>query len=49
MPAKDVSSEISHLMRDKGYKQSRAVAAALSMKRRGRFNKRKGKRKGRRK
>jgi len=32
---KKVSSEIRHLMKDKGYPQKRAVAAALSMKRKG--------------
>lgn len=48
MPASSVGEEISHLQRDKGYKHTRAVAAALNMKRRGRFSKRKGKRSGRR-
>jgi hypothetical protein len=45
-----VSGEISHLVRDKGWKQKRAVAAALSMERRGQLKrgKRKGKRKGKR-
>lgn len=37
MPAANESEEISHLVRDKGYPQKRAVAAALSMKRRGAF------------
>lgn len=37
MPAKNVSEEISHLMKDKGFPQKRAVAAALDMKRRGQF------------
>ena len=35
---KKVSSEILHLMRDKGYPQKRAVAAALSMKREGKLS-----------
>ena len=47
MPAANESEEISHLMRDKGYPQKRAVAAALNMKRRGKF-KRGGKRRGKR-
>lgn len=34
-PASTVSQEISHLIKEKGYPQKRAVAAALSMKRRG--------------
>ena len=46
MPASSVSEEISHLVRDKGYPQKRAVAAALNMKRRGKMR---GKRKGKRK
>jgi hypothetical protein len=37
VPAESVGAEISHLVRDKGWPQKRAVAAALSMKRRGRF------------
>ena len=45
MPASTRSEEISHLMRDKGYPQKRAVAAALSMERAGKF-KRKGKKRG---
>jgi len=36
---KKVSSEIRHLMRDKGYPQKRAVAAALSMERAGKLKK----------
>jgi hypothetical protein len=36
-PAASVSEEISHLMKDKDYPQDRAVAAALSMKRAGKF------------
>jgi hypothetical protein len=34
-----VSKEISHLVRDKGYPQDRAVAAALSMERQGKIAK----------
>jgi hypothetical protein len=34
-PASTVSEEISHLVKEKGYPQKRAIAAALSMKRRG--------------
>jgi hypothetical protein len=50
MPAANESEEISHLMKDKGYPQKRAVAAAMSMKRAGKFRKkgRKKKRKSRR-
>lgn len=48
MPAGSVSEEISHLVREKGYPQKRAVAAALSMERRGKFG-RKGKRRKARK
>lgn len=50
MPAANESEEISHLVRDKGYSQRRAVAAAMSMKRRGDFKhgKRKSKRRRRR-
>ena len=48
MPAESVSAEISHLMRRKGYPQKRAVAAAKSMERAGKF-KRKRKRKRKRK
>ena len=48
MPAGSVSEEISHLVRDRGYPQKRAVAAALSMKRRGDF-KMKRRKKGRKK
>lgn len=44
MPARDESEEIAHLMQDKGYPQKRAVAAALRMKRAGKFG-RKGRRK----
>lgn len=44
MPASTVSEEVSHLVRDKGYPQKRAVAAALDMKRRGKMR---GKGKGR--
>jgi hypothetical protein len=45
MPAGSVGEEISHLVRDKGYPQRRAVAAALNMKRRGKMRKkRRGKR-----
>jgi len=40
---KKVSSEIRHLMRDKGYPQKRAVAAALSMKREGKLSEEKTK------
>ena len=51
MPASTVSEEISHLVRDKGYPQKRAVAASLNMQRRGtlkRGKKRGKKRKGHR-
>lgn len=53
MPAENVSEEVSHLVSDKGFKQDRAVAASLDMKRRGAFRKprvsaRVGRRKGRR-
>lgn len=41
MPAANESEEIRHLMRDKGYPQKRAVAAAMAMKRRGKFRKKK--------
>jgi hypothetical protein len=34
-PASTVSEEVSHLMKEKGYPQKRAVAAALDMERRG--------------
>ena len=44
MPAESVSAEISHLVRDKGYSQKRAVAAAKSMERAGKF--RRGKKRG---
>lgn len=37
MPAANVSQEISHLVRDKGMPQRQAVAASLSMARRGDF------------
>jgi hypothetical protein len=47
MPAANESEEISHLIRDKGYPQKRAVAAALSMKRAGKFKKGKRKKKRR--
>lgn len=40
---KKVSSEIRHLMNDKGYPQKRAVAAALSMKREGKLSEEKTK------
>ena len=40
---KKVSSEIRHLMKDKGYPQKRAVAAALSMKREGKLSEEKTK------
>ena len=40
MPAGSVSSEIRHLMKDRGYPQKRAVAASLSMARRGDYGKR---------
>jgi len=46
VPAGSVGEEISHLERDRGYPHKRAIAAALSMKRAGRF---KGKRKSGRK
>lgn len=39
MPAENKSEEISHLIRDKGYPQKRAVAAAYSIERRGGFKK----------
>jgi len=39
MPAETVSDEISHLVRDKGYPQKRAVAASLNMERRGKLKK----------
>ena len=54
MPASSVGAEISHLVRDKGYPQKRAVAASLSMERAGKFKgggrvkKRRPKRGGRR-
>ena len=48
MPAESVSEEASHLIRDKGYPQKRAVAASLSQARRGKFG-RKAQRKARRK
>ena len=47
MPASSVSAEISHLMRDKGYPQKRAVAAAKSMERAGKFRKKRRKKRGR--
>ena len=47
MPAASVSEEISHLIRDKGYPQKRAVAAAKSMERAGKFKRKKRKRKRR--
>lgn len=37
MPASNESDEIRHLMKDKGYPHKRAIAAALSMKRAGKF------------
>jgi hypothetical protein len=40
-PASSVSEEISHLIKEKDYPQKRAVAAALSMERRGDFGKKK--------
>jgi uncharacterized C2H2 Zn-finger protein len=40
---KKVSSEIRHLIKDKGYPQKRAVAAALSMKREGKLSEEKTK------
>jgi len=40
---KKVASEIRHLMKDKGYPQKRAVAAALSMKREGKLSEEKTK------
>jgi hypothetical protein len=43
VPAKNESEEIRHLMKDRGFPQKRAVAATMSMKRRGDF-KRDGKR-----
>jgi hypothetical protein len=43
LPAETVPDEISHLKRDKGYSQKRAVAASLEMQRCGTL--RKGKRK----
>mgnify|MGYP001596703594 CR=1 FL=1 len=39
MPASSVGAEIKHLKGEKGYPQKRAVAAALSMARRGDFGK----------
>lgn len=39
MPAGSVAAEIKHLMHEKGYPQKRAVAAAMSMSRRGDFGK----------
>lgn len=39
MPALTVSEEIRHLIRDKGYSQERAVAAALNMQREGKISK----------
>ena len=48
MPASNMSEEIRHLMKDKGYPQKRAVAAAYSIKRHGGF-KRHGRKKKRRK
>lgn len=44
MPASTPSDEIRHLMRDKGYPQRRAVAAAMNMKRRGKFRTKKRRR-----
>jgi hypothetical protein len=40
MPAENVSEEIRHLMKDRGYTQRRAIAAAKSMERAGKFKKR---------
>jgi len=40
---KKIASEIRHLIKDKGYKQNRAVAAALSMKREGKLSEEKTK------
>jgi hypothetical protein len=45
MPASTVSEEISHLVRDKGYPQKRAVAASLNMQRRGKLKRGKRKKK----
>lgn len=42
MPAASVGEEIRHLKKDKGYPQKRAVAAALSMKRAGKFRQKGG-------
>jgi hypothetical protein len=39
MPAENVSEEIRHLMRDKNFSQRRAIAAAKSMERAGKFKK----------
>ena len=39
MPAETVGDEISHLVRDKGYPQKRAVAASLDMRRTGKLRK----------
>ncbi len=41
MPADSVGAEISHLIRRKGYSQKRAVAAAKSMERAGKFKRKK--------
>jgi hypothetical protein len=38
-PDRTVSGEVSHLMRDKGWPQKRAVAASLDMQRRGQLRK----------
>jgi len=37
MPAKNVSDEIKHLIKNKGYPQDKAVAAALSMRKEGKI------------
>jgi len=37
VPADNERDEIRHLIKDRGYPQKRAVAAALNMKRRGKF------------
>ena len=44
MPAETVSEEVSHLVRDRGYPQKRAVAAALNMQRAGKLKR--GKKRG---
>jgi hypothetical protein len=49
MPAANKQEEIRHLIRDKGYDQKRAVAAAYSMERAGKFRGKKGRKKSKRK